>query len=165
MLPTAHQVRELCTDLKFISKIGEDEKVHVGTQSLQNANSWFTAFIRMITSESKQITLKYIKERTDRAIEFCEQLYDHRHDPDAKDLLDMLREDLEDCVTSGKKRGLEELQKTYSSKHKSTAEIEEIIRFVRLRLDRYNNVIGPTKKLSHYKPPPPPAQMSDDMSS
>lgn len=146
MIPTAHQVRELCTELKFISKIGEDEKIRVGTKQVQCAKSWFTVFIRMLTGESNNHTLNYIREKTDRAIEYCDLLLLYHHDPNNRDLIDMLRDDLEDCVSYGKKRGLEELHKTYSDKQKPTAEIEEIVRYVRMKLDRYNKELGQTKK-------------------
>jgi hypothetical protein len=146
MVPDASQVRELCTDLKFIAKIGEDEKIHVGSQSLQPAKSWWTVLVRLIQREDQKISLKYIRDKTDRAIAYCDQILSDRADTDSRDLLDMLRDDLEDCVVSGRKHGLEELHKTYAAKHKSTAELEEIIRYVRMKLAKYTVSVGATKR-------------------
>ena len=144
--PNASQIRELCTELKFLSKIGEGEKIHVSSQSFQQSNSLWTWLVRMLSSESNKTTIKFVREKTNIAIDYCDQLLAQ---PQNRDLLDILRDDLEDCVASGTKKGLEELKKTYSNSAKANSELDEIIRYVRLKLNKYNETVGLTQR--HYK--------------
>lgn len=136
MTPTASQVHDLCVDLKFIGKIGEDEKVHVGSKSLQPATTLLTRILRMLSWEDNTVTIKYLIDKTGRAIEFCDQLVTELHDHDKRDMFKMIREDLEGCVAPD--HGLDALHKTYLKKHAPASELEVITRNIKMKLVKYS---------------------------
>ena len=139
-MPSAAQVHDLCCDLRFIGKIGEEQKVHVGTKSLQVANSFMTRLIRLVTWESNVVTIKYVRDKTDRAIEFCDQLCNEFSDPDKRDAFLMIREDLQGCIALDV--GLDALHKTYAEKDGAASELEVIIRNIKMKLAKYHNLLS-----------------------
>jgi hypothetical protein len=143
MSPTASQVHDLCVDLKFIGKISEDEKVHVGSKSLQPATTLLTRILRMISWEDNSVTIKYVIDKTGRAIEFCDQLLNELHDHDKRDMFRMVREDLEGCVAPD--RGLDALHNTYLKKHAPASELEVIVRNIKMKLVKYNAALPPVR--------------------
>ena len=147
MPPTASQVHDLCVDLKFIGKIGEDEKIHVGSKTIQPATTLFTRIMRMLSWEDNTVTIKYVLERTGRGLEFADQLATELHDPDKRDMFLMIREDLEGCVAPD--RGLGALHDTYLRKHAPASELEVIIRNIKMKLAKYRAILPSA-------PPPPP---------
>lgn len=187
MAPSAPQVHELCSDLKFLAKIREGEKLYVSTKSLQVAKSWWTILSRMLTGESSRTTIGYIRDKVDRALEYCDQLAAELATPapgtpplsgsplmaplgtpltrftatgqaaatpghaaqqsgraDKRDLFNMLREDLGNCIVQGKKTGLEALLHTYTvaANSKTMADLEVIIRNIRMKLHKYTGQHG-----------------------
>lgn len=197
MAPSAPQVHELCSDLKFLAKIREGEKLYVSTKSLQVAKSWWTILSRMLTGESSRTTIGYIRDKVDRALEYCDQLamelatlpppgtpprhgsplmaplgtplsrlasatltptatpapshqqHTHPARADKRDLFNMLREDLGNCIVQGKKTGLEALLHTYTiaANSKTMADLEVIIRNIRMKLHKYTGQHGPVPAL------------------
>jgi len=141
MAPTSSQVHELCADLKFIAKVGEDQKVHVGSKQIHPAKDMLTRLIRLFTWETKEATIKYVQEKTERAAEFADQLYADRANSDSRDLLIMLLSDLEDCIRAD--HGIEALVKTYQDKHKAASVLEVIIRTIRVKIAKYHEVLSP----------------------
>lgn len=146
MAPTASQVHDLCSELRFIAKVGDEEKLHVGSKQIQPANDLLTRFLRLVTWETKEATIKFVQEKTGRALEFCEQLYLNASDRDSRDLLQMLISDLNECIQSD--HGLEALVKTYQSKHKAAADLEVVIRNIRMKVVKYQAVFDCNKSES-----------------
>lgn len=155
MSPTASQVHDLCTELKFIGKIVNDRKVDVASRSLQPAHTLWTSFMRMIRLEDNAATIKYVMDKTGRAIEFCDQLQSELHDHDKRNMFRMIREDLDCCIAPD--HGLDALHKTYSDKPAPASELEVIIRTIRMKLEKYNTLL-PQLPSPQPPPPPPPPQ-------
>ena len=139
MLPTASQIDDLCTELKLIARIVPDTKLHVGYRMLQPAQSLMTAFWRTLCSEDHQKTLKHVKEKTGRAMDFCDALLPQLHMPAHRDHFRMVRSDLSACVVQD--CGLRALRKTYDEKDQPAAELDVHIRKVVMRLEHYQQVL------------------------
>ena len=138
MLPTSAQVDELCTDLKLIARLVPDTKLHVSHQVLQPAHSLVTAFWRALSYEDHKKTLRHVKEKTGRAIDYCDALVPQLQVPMYRDHFLMVRADLAACVQAD--AGLKALRKTYDGKDQPAAELDVHIRKVEMRLEYYSHV-------------------------
>jgi hypothetical protein len=139
MLPNSSQVDDLCTELKLIARIVPDTKLHVGYRMLQPAQSLMTVFWRTLCSEDHQKTLRHVKEKTGRAMDFCDALLSQLALPISRDHFRMIRADLSACVQQD--AGLRALRKTYDDKDQPAAELDVHIRKVEMRLEFYQHVL------------------------
>ena len=139
MLPNSVQIDDLCTELKLIARIVPDTKLHVGYRALQPAQSLMTVFWRTLCSEDYQKTLKHVKEKTGRALEFCDALIPQLQVPIHRDHFHMVRADLTSCI--GQDCGLRALRKTYDEKDQPAAELDVHIRKIEMRLQYYQQVL------------------------
>jgi hypothetical protein len=116
-----------------------DTKLHVGYRMLQPAQSLVTAFWRTLCSEDHQKTLKHVKEKTGRAMDFCDALVPQLHLPVQRDHFRMVRSDLAACIAQD--AGLRALRKTYDEKDQPAAELDVHIRKVEMRLEFYQQIL------------------------
>ena len=151
MLPTSAQVDDLCTELKLISRIEPDTKLHVAYRMLQPAQSLATVFWRTICSEDHQKTLKHVKEKTGRAIDFCDSLVTQLSLQPHRDHFRMIRSDLSGCILPD--CGLRALRKTYDDKDQAAAELDVHIRKVEMKLDHYAMVLPTADVVTSVVPP------------
>jgi len=99
--------------------------------------------VRFLVREDNTITIRYLIEKIDRALEFCDYFSKDLEDPDKLNMFLMIREDLEGCIAPDK--GLTALHKTYQGKHAPASELEVIIRNVKMKLKKYQPLVPPTR--------------------
>ena len=131
---------DLLTELEFLSQIIQDKKPCMNDMTLVDSTSWFGAFKRYISGETRDKVINGVKKIVDKAIESIQTHKDN-------EFLSLIINKL-----SQARQGIETLALTYKNDPKMISRINVILANIDLQLNRNRNFITGNNPVFDIKP-------------
>jgi hypothetical protein len=129
-----HLHHTITAGLKFICRIGKNEKINTSTLTIQDNSSWLTGIVRMLTVQNRIKTMYYIKNVIQQSFEVVE-MYIKSKDDQQLMMAKYILQDIHNC-----QNGLRNLQDTYNEDRMFACTIESFIQDININLLIYKNI-------------------------
>ena len=129
-----HIHHTITAGLKFICRIGKNEKINTNNLTIQDNSSWLTGIVRMFTVQNRIKTMYYIKSVIHQSFEVVDMYIKSNEDQQLM-MAKYILQDIHNC-----QNGLRNLQETYNEDRMFACTIESFIQEININLCKYNDI-------------------------
>lgn len=124
---------DIISALKFIGKVKKNEKISTVRMTVQDNDSWYTSFIRTITTQNRHKTMVFLQNVIGRAFEIA-SIYIHDTDKHKNRTGWFIIDDIKKSLA-----GIHNITNTYRDDRMFVCKMESLLQSIGVRLGNFHN--------------------------